>query len=103
MSKKLFDRRNEIMREFEFTKVRSVMEMLGWTWALKDKPGVPDIDELMDCADSLLMSVIGEAATYNKDYVCHATGGFQATFNRYHHPHREPEEVLNLLFYVTRE
>lgn len=103
MSNKLFDRRDEIMRDFQFTKVRSVMEMLGWTWALKDKPRVPDIVELTDCAERLLTSVIAEAVTYNKDHVCHATGGFQASFNRYHYPHREPEEVLNLLFYVTKD
>ena len=73
----------EIMEEFNFGKVESVMFHLNWRWA-SEYNRTPNIDELRERAQELLESAaksrlgdyIGE---HHEVGIISATGGFKAT------------------------
>jgi len=72
---------DDIMDDFDFIKVQTVMEALNWQWAGK---GVPSIKQLKETAVYLLK---GAAELRLGDYleshweqgIINSTGGFQAT------------------------
>jgi hypothetical protein len=74
---------DEIMEEFNFGKVESVMFHLNWRWASEYKR-TPNIDELRERAQELLESA-AQSRLYNfieqhhELGVIHQTGGFKAT------------------------
>jgi len=63
--------KNEIMNEFNFSKVKSVMDLLDWKY-YNTKTEKITIEELISTASSLLDDVISGKTTY-----C-STGGFTA-------------------------
>ena len=67
---------NKIINGFDFKKVRKVMLLLKWEWALinEDKVKVPTINELKKTARRLLKMVIKS----EKDNDICGTGGFEA-------------------------
>ena len=74
----------DILDEFDFEKVKKVMDLLDWTWCDADD-GVPRIGELRkkarqllkECAFKVLLS-----SEIDTDY-CIATGGFRASAYKY--------------------
>ncbi len=73
---------NTILSEFDFKKVKSIMDSVQWTWM----NGVPEVCDLEYQAKQLL-----EKAYDNKTTA--ATGGFKAEYKDYTH-----EESLSLHF-----
>jgi hypothetical protein len=74
---------DEIMEEFNFAKVQTVMEHLGWKWA-SAKSGMPTIDELREEAERLLRGAAADRLTQFKNEhwelgIINGTGGFEAT------------------------
>ena len=64
----------DILKNFDFEKVHSIMKMLGWQWAMvKHDDGIPSVDELKAEAKRLLI----DAATEKTQI---ATGGFRAVY-----------------------
>lgn len=74
----------EILENFDFNRVHSVMEFLGWTWhkQFKEEPEqvfVPDINELRTEARRRLIAAIEWArANEGKQYLS-SSGGFEVT------------------------
>ena len=78
----------DILDEFDFSKVQKVMEALDWTW--HDSDGVPTLGQLRKKARSLMKYCIGHS-----QYTT-ATGGF--------HVHKETHDGITfyqLQFVVT--
>jgi len=74
---------NEIMEEFDFGKVESVMFHLNWRWA-SEYNRTPNIDELRERAQELLESAaqsrLGDFIDEHHEVgIISATGGFKAT------------------------
>ena len=74
---------DEIMEEFNFSKVESVMYHLNWKWASEYKR-TPNIDELRERAQELLESAaksrLGDFIEQHHELgIINATGGFKAT------------------------
>ena len=75
---------DEILEEFNFERVQTVMFKLNWQWAMTAQ-GIPTIEELKETAERLLR----QAAEYrlSKEYgdvdwgtpILSSTGGFEAT------------------------
>ena len=64
----------DIMDNFDFEKVHSVMKFLNWKWVYsKSEDGIPTIDELKNCAATLLIDAITDATSFS-------TGGFKAEY-----------------------
>lgn len=88
----------EIVANFDWSKIHQVMQALDWKWARNDAFRVPQLGELViesqrllnDCYDCLVKS-------YNQDTMLIATGGFEATATKY----EDGEIVLGLKFVVT--
>lgn len=61
----------QVLGEFDFQKVRRVMELLDWRWADAEN-GIPEIHEMVAVATRLLVDL--------KDFETHenSTGGFTA-------------------------
>lgn len=67
----------ECLFYFDFEKVHSVMDYLGWAWARKnDTPAVPSIEEIKETANDILISCAEELET-NKEFFIEV-GGFEA-------------------------
>jgi len=76
MDGKIISILDEIMDEFDFEKVKIVMDALDWQWAYaKAKNGVPTLDEIKQAAANLLWSL---ATDPDPENTIHATGGFRA-------------------------
>jgi len=74
---------DEIMEEFNFGKVESVMFHLNWRWASEYKR-TPNIDELRETAERLLKDAAESRLgayidTHHELGIFSATGGFKAT------------------------
>jgi hypothetical protein len=64
----------DILKNFDFERVHSIMKMLDWKWAMvKHDDGIPSVDELKAEAKRLLI-----AAATEKTQI--ATGGFRAVY-----------------------
>ena len=83
---------DEIMDEFNFSRVLTTMEALDWKWGtakggLGPNPrglGIPDMDDLRATAERLLRGAAeSRLGDYKDSYwelgIINATGGFQAT------------------------
>ena len=78
----------EIMENFDFTRARSTMLALGWTW--HNKLSTPTIKELQDTAERLLIETT--MGYVNPHYV--STGGFEAVCDT-------EKKGMRLLFIVS--
>jgi hypothetical protein len=84
---------DEIMEEFDFKKVHSVMKYVDWRW-VKDgdddfEMEIPNIERMKETARRLLEE---SAEKDREEYASIATGGFKAT--RYPGDHLGLEFVL---------
>ena len=61
---------DEILDQFDFEKVKEVMDALDWKWAMGPEPHVPDIPELRKKARKLLWDLVRSNSVMIK------TGGF---------------------------
>ena len=69
---------NEIIEEFDFEKVKSVMDFLKWTWHdVNNESGVPSTGKLVKEAEKLLNEAWDKALEYKEDYMV-SMGGFKA-------------------------
>jgi len=84
-----------LLERFNFEKVRSVMQLLNWTWT---NGSVPTILDLQETAEYLLSGCVAEFDRRGqpKSGMVFATGGFQATVETF----ETGEPRLQLLFYV---
>ena len=78
---------DEILDQFDFQKVKEVMDALNWTWGIGTESHVPDIPELRKQAREMLWDVIRSKGRMTK------TGGFVAE--------KEDDDTLELRFEVT--
>ena len=81
---------NRIIKEFNFSKVRNVMQHLDWKWAFsKSKNRIPTIAEMKNVARHLLERAANDSklSSYN------ACGGFEAN--------KEDDYWFSLTFVVT--
>ena len=78
---------DDIMRDFDFEKVKTTMTHLKWYWGVAHK--APSIRELKETAQDLLDNVIKDAG--NDTCLC-GTGGFLAEYH--------PQAGLSLKFIV---
>ena len=78
---------DEILDQFDFQKVKEVMDALNWTWAIGTESHVPDIPELRKQAREMLWDAIRSKHRMIK------TGGFVAE--------KEDDDTLELRFEVT--
>ena len=62
-----------ILNHFDFNKVKNIMDILNWKWALS-KNGVPDMDEIIGLATRLLIDACVEKTNIS-------TGGFRAVYD----------------------
>ena len=74
----------EILENFDFDRVHSVMEFLGWTWHkhFPDKPEqvyVPDVNQLRTEARRRLISAIEWARDNEGKQYLSSSGGFEVT------------------------
>ena len=74
---------DEIMEEFDFGRVESVMLYLNWKWGMSTYR-IPNIDELRERAQELLESAAQSRLgayidTHHEVGIINATGGFKAT------------------------
>jgi hypothetical protein len=74
---------DEILDEFNFERVQTVMFKLNWQWATAAQ-GIPAIGELKETAERLLRQAAEyRLGQYKDSYwelgIINATGGFQAT------------------------
>ena len=72
---------DDIIDNFDFKRVHSVMEHLNWQWAGKD---IPSIDNLKDTARYLLKgATFARLHEYKHEHweqgIHHGSGGFEAT------------------------
>ena len=64
----------DILKNFDFERVHSIMKMLDWKWAMvKNDNGIPSVDELKAEAKRLLIAAATERTQV-------ATGGFRAVY-----------------------
>jgi hypothetical protein len=49
---------DEILDQFDFEKVKEVMDALNWTWGMGTKAHVPDIPELRKLSREMLWDLI---------------------------------------------
>lgn len=78
----------ELIDEFEFWKVESIMQVLNWTWA--DVVGYPKKDDMIKVVKDLYNSI--ENRVLEEEYCFCTSGGFKLTFNP------EEENELSLVF-----
>jgi hypothetical protein len=74
---------DEILDEFNFERVQTVMFKLNWQWAMTAQ-GIPTIEELKETAERLLRQAAEyRLGQYKDSYwelgIINSTGGFQAT------------------------
>lgn len=64
----------DILKNFDFERVHSIMKMLDWKWAMVNHDnGIPSVDELKAEAKRLLIAAATERTQV-------ATGGFRAVY-----------------------
>jgi hypothetical protein len=80
---------DEILDQFDFDKVKQVMDALQWEWSMESGSHVPDIPEMRKLARRLLKQVAGKSPY---DYYA-ATGGFCVE--------KDADGFLELRFEVT--
>lgn len=68
---------DELIENFEWDKVRRIMEELDWTWWGNENS--PTIEEMKECVRNLYSSI--ENRIEKNEYCFCATGGFKLTFN----------------------
>jgi hypothetical protein len=94
---------NEIIEEFDFGKVWTVMNVLGWKWHDAEE-GIPNLDELRKEAEYLLKRAAElRLGSLNDEYwelgIACCTGGFQA--KAYCDEDKTKITSLDLKFIVT--
>lgn len=80
-----------ILDNFNFERVKKVMDILDWEWYDAEE-GVPSIIELRTCARRLLKEVLSKGIKTKKDTQI-STGGFRASYYK-------EEDLLELEFIV---
>ena len=65
---------DEVMDEFDFSKVQKVMEFLGWKWASAEE-GVPREAELRKKVRRLMETCYRDSVNHGRDWSM-GTGGF---------------------------
>lgn len=68
---------DELIEDFEWDKVKRIMEELNWTWWGNDNP--PTIEEMKEMVRGLYSSI--ENRVENNEYCFCSSGGFKLTFN----------------------
>lgn len=68
---------DELIKDFEWDKVKIIMEELNWTWFGNEKP--PTIEEMKEMVRSLYSSIKNRIE--NNEYCFCSSGGFKLTFN----------------------
>ena len=77
---------DELIEDFDWDKVKRIMEELNWTWWGNDNP--PTIEEMQEMVRSLYSSIKNRVE--NNEYCFCSSGGFNLTFN--------PDNELSLVF-----
>ena len=89
----------DIMNEFDFDRVWSVMDHLNWKWGdpRSGNAEVPNLDKIKDHAKSLLNTACLNALESDGEEFCIQTGGFKAS------AHKENGKIafLQLQFILT--
>lgn len=67
----------EVMENFNFERVHSVMKYLKWSWHIE---GVPSIEMIKNEAKRLLIEVYNSCHKYGENQWSIATGGFQVVY-----------------------
>jgi hypothetical protein len=67
---------DEIMDNFDFSKVQKVMELIDWKWGIHPNNYVPNEAELRSSARSLIKNCIKALSEFNTDRAFSACGGF---------------------------
>lgn len=81
------DKLQELIDEFDFERVHSVMKAINWTWA---GDGIPNQDNMIAMVKCLYNSIKDRVLKH--EYCYCASGGFKLSFN----PNEDNE--LNLVF-----
>lgn len=84
---------DEVMDNFNFEKVRQVMQFLDWGWGMEPDKAVPDVPTLKKTARSLLKDAthrINNGAEQSRQ----ATGGFEVF------AYRDPKDDANVPVYL---
>lgn len=83
------------MSNFDFDKVKKVMDFTGWTWAMKDGFKTPNLYEIIHFAERELWNVLEKSYPDKQDLrtVC---GGFRTEIEWY-----DDECYLSLSFVLT--
>ncbi len=82
--KALYEMRDSIMDNFEFSKVAAVMDFLGWEWATGndiDSTYIPDESDIRRSARRLMDEVIEKHISSGGRNQFIATGGFEVELN----------------------
>lgn len=74
LTHKLRDAVDDVLANFNFDKVASVMNFLNWTWGFEEE--IPDKFELIKTARRIIFDAIKELKENSEFYI--ATGGFYA-------------------------
>lgn len=83
-SQALYEMRDSIMDNFEFSKVAAVMDFLGWEWATGndiDRTYIPDESDIRRAARTLMDVVIEKHISSGGRNQFIATGGFEVELN----------------------
>ncbi len=71
-----------VMNEFDFGKVKMVMDILNWKWITSDEDTlVPSIKELQDDVEFKLYTLINEYETNGTDDYEMSSGGIQCSMS----------------------
>lgn len=84
MLKKIYDKEfEEILKNFDFKKVKNVMKFLKWYWFLNNKMSIPKIKEMKYTIDEMYHKCFDNMVKNNYKYFSVETGGFRITlFNQ---------------------
>lgn len=92
---------DEIMDEFEFEKVKKVMDCLEWKWGKSEGENyyfeVPSLREIKRRGRSLLKDAILKIGKNEKAFYI-STGGFVVELNRYD----DEELIISLAFEIEK-
>lgn len=93
---------DEIMDEFEFEKVKKVMDCLKWKWCKSEGENyyfeVPSLREIKRRGRSLLKDAILKIGKNEKDFYINI-GGFVVEINRYDD---DEELIISLAFEIEK-
>ena len=85
----VIDQIDEIMEEFDFKRVETVMRALGWHWVnSEDNSGeVPDLQKIMSFARKLLKDVtFNYTSNSGHRFRVYDTGGFRVSYTLLDYP-----------------